>query len=58
MMIGIGMPISHNRTPRMVRDSVYGGGIPLQRAKQLGVPGCLSGDGGAGRGFELERGRQ
>ena len=28
-MIGIGMPISHNSTPRMVLVSVYGGDMPV-----------------------------
>ena len=56
MMIGMGIPISHNKAPRMVRDSVYGGDIPYNVRLCVGVPGGnLRGDDGAGRGLELER---
>jgi hypothetical protein len=59
MMIGIGRPISHKSTPRMVLVSVYGGVVPLKTSETAwSSSNCLSGDGAAARGLELERGCQ
>jgi len=58
-MIGIGMPISHNKTPRMGPCLRLRGWYLLATSKAAGSSGAdLGGDGGAGRGFQLERGRQ
>jgi hypothetical protein len=40
MMIGMGMPISHNSTPRMVRASVYGGEVPLATSGPVESSNC------------------